>query len=137
LFEAKQSVAQPATALTKPESPHASDRSETGPFSLELAPGTTELKRDCVGREVLLGIRPEHVREASAASETARTNLVQGLLELVEPLGPETFVHVRRGAALFTARIGPGAQAALNTKVTLAFDMRSAHLFDLKTGERI
>ena len=107
------------------------------PFSLEIDTGVTRLATDCIGREVVLGIRPEHIQDTGTASGVPPASRVEGLLELVEPAGADSYYHLRRGDAVFAARISSGPQPALNTKVTLAFDMRYAHFFDLKTGNRI
>ena len=120
------SLAQPAQPLPVTEA-----------FSLQITRGVAEPPNDSVGRELLLGIRPEDVHEAGAAPELPPANRVEGLVELVEPAGAETYLQVRRGDAFFTARVRAGAVPGLNSKVILAFDMRCAHFFDLKTGNRI
>ena len=92
---------------------------------------------DCVGRELIMGLRPESISEASPASQAGLPNLVQGVIETVETLGPETYLHVRSGDDVFAARTTPGSLAAPNRPMTVAFDMRAAHFFDPASGNRI
>jgi len=81
------------------------------------------------GRDVVYGIRPEHLAEAD-----------QGLaakVAVVEPTGSETHVVLRLAGreitAVFRNRVafGPGAT------ITLAPDPSASHLFDKATGKRI
>ena len=108
---------------------------QTEGLSLEVEPGT--IASDCAGRQVILGIRPEHVLEASSAGKVPSANLVQGVTEAVEPVGPETYLHVRRGGHVFTARIKPDTPTVVNEPVAMAFDMGGALFFDPETGSRI
>jgi sn-glycerol 3-phosphate transport system ATP-binding protein len=80
------------------------------------------------GRDVIVGIRPEHLVPNGA----------EGLalaVELAEPLGSETVVHGRLadGTAL-TARV-PGAVVADSLRV--APEAAALHVFDAATGRRI
>ncbi|MBB5688697.1 sn-glycerol-3-phosphate ABC transporter ATP-binding protein UgpC [Roseomonas alkaliterrae] len=80
------------------------------------------------GREVIVGIRPEHLVPNGA----------EGLalaVELAEPLGSETVVHGRLadGTAL-TARV-PGAVVADSLRV--APEAAALHVFDAATGRRL
>ena len=82
-------------------------------------------------REVVLGIRPEHLR--LAAGEGA----LQAQVELVEPVGNETFVHLRCGEHALVARSLP--EHAPRTGETVGFDIEPGrpHFFDAATGERL
>jgi multiple sugar transport system ATP-binding protein len=81
------------------------------------------------GREVIFGIRPEHLTLASSG--------ITGTVAVVEPTGLDTHVVVRSGGreivGLFRERHGfrPGQE------VTLAPDPAAMHLFDKQTGARL
>ncbi len=88
------------------------------------------------GRELLLGVRPEHVRVATAADDGASTLPMR--VGLVEPLGHELLAHARRGAAEVTARLAPGTPLpAPGGAVALALDPAALHVFDAATGAAI
>ena len=84
------------------------------------------------GRQVLFGIRPEHL-EPCAASEAQIT----ADIDLIEPLGADTLVygHVKEGARI-AARLHGSANAAAG-KLSLRYRPEHAHYFDAQTGARI
>jgi sn-glycerol 3-phosphate transport system ATP-binding protein len=84
------------------------------------------------GRQVLFGIRPEHL-EPCAASEAQIT----AEIDLIEPLGADTLVygHVKEGARI-AARLHGSANAAAG-KLSLRYRPEHAHYFDAQTGVRI
>jgi multiple sugar transport system ATP-binding protein len=82
------------------------------------------------GREIVLGLRPEHVT-LGAGEGLAHA---EGTIELVEPLGAETQATVRVGEATFTGRFSPDARLSFGDRVTLGLALDRAHLFDAKTG---
>jgi len=85
------------------------------------------------GRELVLGVRPEHLElaEAGAAGATA------GRVVVVEPTGSETQVTLRVGdaelLALFHSRLEAEPGEALHVRVKPA----TAHLFDQASGKRL
>ena len=59
--------------------------------TLDARPGL----RDYVGKQVVLGIRPEDIEDAALATETPENKRLHGHVELREALGSEIMVHVR------------------------------------------
>jgi len=88
-----------------------------------------------VDRTVVLGIRPEAIREAQAGSlaEAGRTAEVR--VEVSEPMGSETLLYLNSGATAFVARVGPTDRFAAGQRMQVAFDLVNAHLFDAKTEQ--
>jgi multiple sugar transport system ATP-binding protein len=82
------------------------------------------------GRDVTLGIRPEHV--TLAASE--RAGAVAMKVNLVEFLGNEYLVTVRRNIMAVTARVPELPRPAVGAIVGVSFDMQRCHWFDRSTG---
>ena len=83
------------------------------------------------GRDVLLGVRPEHL-EPCAESEA---NFIAEV-DLVEPLGADTLAHGNVDGARIIARL----HAALNTvqgRLPLRFQPENRHYFDAETGARL
>jgi len=84
-----------------------------------------------VGRDVLLGIRPESITEASRrAGEGAGAVTLQAMVEVVEPTGAETMVVLRLGAAEVVGRLDPDLDPPVGRPLEVALDMRKACLFD-------
>ncbi|KZC35220.1 MULTISPECIES: ABC transporter ATP-binding protein [Rhodanobacter] len=84
------------------------------------------------GREVVLGIRPEHLQplEAGAAALHAR-------LEVLEPVGNEVFLNLRYGEQPLVARVAPRALPEPGGLLALGLAVERLHLFDAVSGARI
>ncbi len=94
------------------------------------------------GRDVILGIRPEHVTDAGSArrheaAEGGHAIEVRCTVEMSEPTGPDTLVFARFNGARLTARAHPRAAALPGQSMTLAFDLSKAVLFDPETEQRV
>ena len=77
-------------------------------------------------REVILGIRPEDL-ELEGSGENGR---LEGRVEITEPLGPETYLHVSVGGQNVIARVDPNARVKVGETATLYFHPDRGHLFD-------
>jgi multiple sugar transport system ATP-binding protein len=88
------------------------------------------------GMKVVLGIRPENVREASrdGGAETVR---VTAKVEFVEPLGHEVIVHGRVGDELIVAKVDPHRSPQIGSTIDLVIEVGAAHLFDAATEKRL
>lgn len=84
-------------------------------------------------REVLLGIRPEHV----SLGLEQEAGGIGGSVSLVDPLGAETLVHVAAAAGTVVARVGPHEPFRAGDRVSLSFDPANAVLFDPRTRRRL
>ncbi|WP_055046377.1 ABC transporter ATP-binding protein [Devosia sp. A16] len=84
-----------------------------------------------VGREVTAGIRPETLDVGQGAAGLA------GVVDVVEPTGPDTMVIVSVGGQLITARLGPKARPKPGDTLNLSVDTAAINLFDPTTGNRI
>jgi multiple sugar transport system ATP-binding protein len=117
--------------------------------------------KDYEGKNVILGIRPEHLEDASLVPDTPTDRRLRGSVELREALGSELMVHftvdgaqppsaeeVRElesdtGAdsdvlatddALFVGRFGAKAHVTEGQVVEVAVDTTALHFFDPDTG---
>jgi len=84
-----------------------------------------------VGREVTAGIRPETLDVGEGAAG------LSGIVDVVEPTGPDTMVIVSVGGQLITARLGPKARPKPGDTLNLSVDTAAINLFDPVTGNRI
>ena len=85
------------------------------------------------GGRVVLGVRPEDVHPALERGGPG----VGARVELVEPMGAETFLHLSTGATAFIARVRPATALAMGDDAQVAFDLDKTHLFDAQTEKRL
>jgi multiple sugar transport system ATP-binding protein len=83
------------------------------------------------GREVILGVRPEHLKVHVAASGDGS---FPAALELAEPLGHEHLLHLRAGDATLTARSEPATWPPMGSTLYVRPATDRLHLFDAETG---
>ncbi|MDF2981855.1 MAG: ugpC [Devosia sp.] len=84
-----------------------------------------------VGREVTVGIRPETLDVGDGAAG------LSGIVDVVEPTGPDTMVIASVGGQLITARLGPKVRPKPGDTLNLSVDTAAINLFDPVTGNRI
>jgi multiple sugar transport system ATP-binding protein len=84
-----------------------------------------------VGKQVIVGIRPETMRPGEGAST------LSGAVDVIEPTGPDTMVILDVGGQLMTARLGPRDRPKPGDLLTLTVDTSAVNLFDPQTGNRI
>jgi multiple sugar transport system ATP-binding protein len=81
-----------------------------------------------LGRPVVAGIRPEILRPGDGLA---------GIVDVVEPTGPDTMVVLNVSGQTLTARLGSRDRPKLGDTMLLAVDTRAVNLFDPQTGNRI
>ena len=101
---------------------------------LMVPPQRTNRYAAYVGKEMTLGIRPEHLTETHDP-EKPGVGRITANVEVVEPMGMETMVHFKIGADELTARIDPAVHAAPDEKLPLAVDMNQMHLIDTASNK--
>ncbi len=104
---------------------------EGGPV-LEPAAAWRAALASRAGRSIMVGIRPESLRLAGEGEPG-----LPGEVELAEPLGNETLLHVRAGERTWTARLAPGAGLRTGDPVRLTWDPGELHFFDAQSGARV
>jgi multiple sugar transport system ATP-binding protein len=87
-------------------------------------------------RELVVGLRPEHLQSRAATAGDGFFNL-QGAIEVIEQLGNEAIVTLRCGAQEVVARMAPQGLPEPGASLTLAYSPAHLHYFRADTGERI
>ena len=77
---------------------------------LPVPPDRQERYGDCVGRDILLGIRPEHITEKRTHTSPTDADFRAGI-EVLEPLGVDTMVFININGQEVCARSSPRAVA--------------------------
>jgi multiple sugar transport system ATP-binding protein len=89
------------------------------------------------GRDVILGIRPEHVGAAHEIDWKSDTS-VTGAVEILEPLGHEVIVHFQVQGETVSGRLrSHTALPAPGEPITLQVRTEAMHLFDPTTEQRL
>jgi len=86
------------------------------------------------GQAVIAGIRAEDV---SIVTGSSALPTVQGVIDLVEPLGSDLFVSVALGKELILARAHPDLGVSEGQAVTIALNPAKLHLFAAEAGESL
>jgi multiple sugar transport system ATP-binding protein len=121
---------------------------------------------DYVGRNLILGIRPEDLEDASLQPNTPADQRIKTVATLTEPLGSEVLVHFatsavgivssaveehgadadvhfgsgdaeEEGKTRLVARVSPRSRVAEQHPIELAVDTSRLYFFDPETRERI
>ncbi|HVJ36667.1 MAG TPA: sn-glycerol-3-phosphate ABC transporter ATP-binding protein UgpC [Stenotrophomonas sp.] len=85
------------------------------------------------GREVLVGIRPEHLQPAGAGDTVAFEARIEGL----EPVGNEIFVNLALDEQMLVMRVPPQALPAVGETLRVALHAAHLHFFDPQTELRL
>jgi multiple sugar transport system ATP-binding protein len=101
-------------------------RLHAGPLAIQLPPSRAGALR---GREVDVGVRPEHLRVGSEGSPAE--------VQVVEMAGTETYLHLVADGATFVARVASELKPAVGSQVRVQADAAHAHVFDTETGESL
>jgi len=92
---------------------------------------------DYIGKEVVMGIRPESMHDEPAFLESMPDSIVSAKVEVVEMLGSETLLHMFIGEIGCTARVNPRTKTRSGDTIKIAIDTNRVHLFDKETEKTI
>ncbi len=106
-----------------------------GPVQLSLTAESSRHLTSHRDREIVLGIRPEHIAEATPRE----TVTFSAAVDLVEPMGAETYLHVRTGGHSLVIRSTDekSAQAQAGSKRSFRADPDRARFFDPTNGQAL
>jgi multiple sugar transport system ATP-binding protein len=87
------------------------------------------------GRPLVFGIRPEDVTDLGSAGEAGPERTAEVQIDVVEPMGAETYLYLDTGANSFVARVRAAGRFDPNHRLKVSFDVEKAHLFDADTQQ--
>jgi len=106
---------------------------DTGNFRLELPGDIAELVRKSGESEVVLGVRPEHIKVYMEKLPDA----IPARVFVVEPLGFETIIDFKVDDKVYKARHLEEVYIEPGTLIYLKFDMENIHIFRKGDGRAI
>ena len=90
-----------------------------------------------VGKEVIMGIRPEDVHDEPRLLEEFADCKINANVEVTEMMGAETFLYVNCEGYSFTARVEPTTKARPGDTIEMVLENTKIHLFDKDTERTI
>ena len=87
-----------------------------------------------LGQEITIGVRPEDISVDNSAGKSIE---LESTLDVIEPMGNETFIYFEIEKIQFIARIRPLQNLKTGEKVKLFIEPNKVYLFDRKTGINI
>jgi multiple sugar transport system ATP-binding protein len=106
----------------------------TDTITVPIPPARVDRYGAFKGKEMVLGIRPEHLFEYHEQGKPGWTR-VDLPVDVVEPMGMETMVHFFVDGAPICARVDPATHAAPGEMLPLTADLNQMHLMEADTGK--
>jgi multiple sugar transport system ATP-binding protein len=131
LFDGTVSARGPMVVFEEEQSHGAST---PNPITVFLDEASASCLRRYVGKRVVFGIRPENIACGVAAPDTPSAGAVEAVVELVQHLGSESYLHLTGHSRAFIARVPPTSRFSVRQKVSVVFDVRRGHFFDPASG---
>ncbi len=93
--------------------------------------------KSVLGKEVILGIRPEHIHDEEMFLSSVATGIVEANVDVTEMMGAETYLYLTVEGVSLTARVSARSTAKPGDNVKVALDMNNIHIFDKETENTI
>jgi multiple sugar transport system ATP-binding protein len=102
-------------------------------ISLPVPSARTARYQPQVGKELVLGVRPEHVTEPRRNERDQQCDFAAAL-DVVEPMGMETMVYFTIDGQEICGRVDPGSALGPGETMRLHANMDQMHLIDPQSG---
>ena len=101
--------------------------------SLPMPPSHSARYQSLTGKELIFGLRPEHITEPRRSGRDQNCEFA-AILDVVEPMGMETMIFFRVDGQEVCGRVDPGSAAGSGEPMRLYANMDHMHLIDPTTG---
>ncbi len=101
------------------------------------AKADAEVLEPMVGKEVVLGIRPECIHDEEMFISSAKTGVIKTTVEVTEMMGAETYLYLTCEGIPLTARVSPRSTARPQDEIQVALDPNRIHIFDKATEKSL
>jgi multiple sugar transport system ATP-binding protein len=108
-----------------------------GGAALKVPPNLIPAFKSQAGRDVVFGIRPEHLTNAVTEQDRGAQIPITVKVEIAEPLGADTLIFSRIGDQEVVCRTTPEASIVPGANVALRVNMNHLHLFDPESGRAL
>jgi multiple sugar transport system ATP-binding protein len=101
-------------------------------LAFPVPPTHTARYQPSVGKDLILGLRPEHITEPRGEGREPRCEFAM-TLDVIEPMGMETMVFFTVNGTEVCARVEPSAASAPGQPMRLYANLSHMHLIDPAT----
>jgi multiple sugar transport system ATP-binding protein len=103
---------------------------QSGDVRLDLPADKSGQLADYRHQQIAVGIRPE---DLSVTADHTAGQTIQGSVEVVEPVGNETYVALNAGGFILIAAVGRKADIKPHSHIIIAPSRENLHLFDIES----
>lgn len=90
-----------------------------------------------VGKEIILGVRPESIHDEEMYLSNATTGIITCNVEITEMMGAEIYLYLDCEGIPLTARVSSRSTVRPGDEVRMAIDPNRIHIFDKETEDTI
>jgi len=105
-------------------------------FDLPVSANMTESLTAYIDRPVTLGLRPEHIGAPESQQGSSGPH-IQAVVDVVEAMGSESYVHLHTGDTSFVSRVDAHRRFEPGQECLQTVFVEKAHFFDTETERRI
>jgi multiple sugar transport system ATP-binding protein len=106
------------------------ENTDKNPITVPLAGPVAPLAERYVGKDIIFGIRPEHL---SDEIKDVPTSPLTSSVEIAEPMGSESLVYMKAGTGNLISRIHGEKLFHIGQEVTVHVNLEKVSLFDTET----
>jgi multiple sugar transport system ATP-binding protein len=106
------------------------ENTDKNPITVPLAGPVAPLAERYVGKDIIFGIRPEHL---SDEIKDVPTSPLTSTVEIAEPMGSESLVYMKAGTGNLISRIHGEKLFHIGQEVTVHVNLEKVSLFDTET----
>lgn len=108
-----------------------------GSFRLQVPSERKAVLGDYVGKQLVLGVRPEDIHDKDYAPPLKNATELEVGVDVLELMGNEIFLYLLTGEKSFIARVDPRSKARVGDKMPVMVNLDNVHLFDRDTEKVI
>jgi len=108
-----------------------------GSFRLQVPSERKASLEDYVGKQLVLGVRPEDIHDRDYAPPLKNPAELEVGVDVLELMGNEIFLYLLIGEKSFIARVDPRSKARVGDKMPVLINLDNVHLFDRDTEKAI
>ncbi|QAA30643.1 ABC transporter ATP-binding protein [Clostridium manihotivorum] len=90
-------------------------------------------KNNYVGKDVIMGIRPEHIEDDAEFITKNPNSVIEAKVEVTELMGAESYIYVTKGSDSMTVRVNGSTKLQSGDRAKFALEVDKIHVFDKET----
>jgi len=106
-------------------------------LKLPAEKSTNPALQDYIGKEVIVGVRPECLRDDAISLNSMPDSIIECNVEVTELMGAEIYLYLSCYENNLTARVSPRSTARAGDTIKVALDTSRVHIFDKDTEKAI